>query len=168
MMMKVRRDRIVPLVLAVLAVAGAVGEAAPASSAPADVAAEVTGQVKDSTGAVIVGASVTLRATTGNFVRDTATDARGRYRFQGVPPGGYVLVATRDGFSPASQEVAVASSGATVDLVLSPATFSEEITVSFIESHSSALKADAPVRDIPLSVQSYTSSFIKAIETPHV
>jgi iron complex outermembrane receptor protein len=131
---------------------------------------DVTGQVQDSTGAVVVGAGVTLRSASGELSRDAATDARGRYRFQGVPPGGYLVVVFRDGFTPVTKEVAVtASAPATADITLSPASFSEEVTVSFTGAHSmSALKVDTPVRDIPLSVQSYTSSFMKAIETTNI
>jgi iron complex outermembrane receptor protein len=137
--------------------------------APGSETRDVEGQVTDSTGAVVVGASVTLQSTSGSFRRDAATDARGHYRFSGVPAGGYLVIAVRDGFSPQTEEISVGSSGSvTRDLMISPASFSEEVTVSFTGAHSTALKTDTPVRDIPLSVQSYTSSFMKAIEATKV
>jgi len=130
---------------------------------------EVAGEVKDSTGGVLLRATITLRASVGDFRRDASTDARGRYRFQNVPAGDYVLLVTRDGFSPVTKEITLSGSDpATVDITLSPASFSEEVTVSFTGSHSTALKTDTPTRDIPLSVQSYTSSFMKAIETTNL
>jgi iron complex outermembrane receptor protein len=157
----------VSLVLAGAAIASAGPDPSASTAAPA--VQEAAGQVMDSTGGVIVGATVTLRGSSG-FGRDTTTDARGRYRFQDVPPGVYLLTAFRDGFAPATQELTVSASGpATADVTLSPASFADEVTVSFTGAHSmSALKIDTPVRDIPLSVQSYTSSFMKAIESTNV
>jgi iron complex outermembrane receptor protein len=129
----------------------------------------VTGQVTDSTGGAIMGASVTLRGSSGDFARDASTDVRGAYSIPDVPAGSYLVVAFRDGFSPVTHEAVVASAPVTVDFSLAPASFSEEVTVSFTGSHSmSALKVDTPVRDIPLSIQSYTSSFMKAVETTNV
>jgi len=150
---------------------GWAAQTAPSSpgGAPAG-AQDVLGVVKDSTGGALIGASLTLQAAVGDFHRDTSTDTRGRYRFQNVPPGGYVLLVTKDGFASVTKEMKVSGSEPTPeDITLSPASFSEEVTVSFTGAHSvSALKSDTPVRDIPLSVQSYTSSFMKAIETASV
>lgn len=139
------------------------------ASAQATAGGSLTGVVKDSTGGVIPGASVTLRGASSSFVRETTTDGRGRYAFSKVPDGGYLVVATRDGFSPATQEVTVGSNPATMDLELAQASFAEEVTVAFTGSSAlSATKTDTPVMDIPLSVQSYTSSFMKAIESTNV
>jgi iron complex outermembrane receptor protein len=147
--------------------------AAPYAPGPAAAATEalgqVEGQVKDLSGGVIVGASVTLQSASGGSQRDTATDARGHYRFDRVPAGAYLLIAFRDGFSAATQEVLVgAAAPVTLDVTLSPASLREEVTVSFTGSHATSLKIDTPVRDIPLSIQSYTSSFVKAIEATNV
>ena len=130
---------------------------------------EVSGVVKDSTGGVIAGVGITLRSTTTSFTRSATTDERGLYKVASVPAGTYLIVGYRDGFQAVTQEVPIAASAATVDLTLATATFAEEVTVSFTGSHSlSALKIDAPVKDIPLSVQSYTASFMKAIESSNV
>ena len=74
------------------------------------------------------------------------------------------------GFAAETIEVRVAAaSPARAEITLRPAGVAEEVTVSFTGAQSwSALKTDAPVKDIPLSVQSYTSSFMKAIETTAV
>src|SRR5438128_495301 len=66
------------LVLASIFFAWGAGTLASAGPSPATPAAapdgqEVTGQVKDSTGAVIVGASVTLRRASGDYSRETTT-----------------------------------------------------------------------------------------------
>src|SRR5262249_17907861 len=115
-------------------------------------------------------ASVTLRSLSDESTRDTSTDPGGRYRFDHVAAGSYLLIAFRDGFSPITQELVVTSeSPAAVDLTLPVAGFKEEVTVSFVGAQSlTALKIGTPVRDIPLAVQSYTSSFMKAIESTNV
>src|SRR5207253_10178941 len=101
--------------------------------------------------------------------RDAATDARGRYRFEGVPAGTYTVIAFRDGFTASAQELKVGAGEVTFDFTLSPAGFSEEVTVSFTGEHATtALKSDAAERDTPFTIKSYTNSFIRAIDTKQV
>ncbi len=126
----------------------------------------VSGKVADSSGAVIVNAFVSMKPSVGSAIRDTTTDGRGRYKFENVPDGDYVVTALRDGFAPSTQEVKIAAQVANLDFSLNPAGFSEQVDVAFTAPHAStALRFDAPVQDIPLSVKSYTSAFMKAIET---
>jgi iron complex outermembrane receptor protein len=130
---------------------------------------EVSGTVRDSTGAVLVGASVTLRGPGGDAVGSASTDAHGRYRIAGIKPGGYTLFVYQDGFAPATLEVQVDGGSESRDVSLSPAGFAEEVTVSFTgEQARTALKMEAPVKDIPLTVRSYTNSFVKALEVKTV
>ena len=141
--------------------------AAPAAEAAASEGQTVEGTVTDSTGAVIVGAEVTLRDASGSFKRTTATDARGHYRFAGVPAAAYLVDAFRDGFSPVTKEVQAGV--AAVDISLTPASFSDEITVSFTGEHArTAFKMDAAVKDIPMTVKSYTNAFVKALDVKTV
>jgi iron complex outermembrane receptor protein len=137
------------------------------AQAPASAAQIVSGKVTDASGAVIVGASVTLRASSGGFARSVATDASGQYRFEKVPAGSYVIRVSRDGFAPGRTELRVSSGEpTTLDISLQVTNFAEEVTVSFTGEHAqTALKSDAPVRDIPMTVKSYTSSFIKAVDS---
>lgn len=130
---------------------------------------EVSGTIKDSTGGVLVGTSVTLRSPSGEALQTEATDARGQYRFSGVAPGAYTLFVYQDAFAPINQEIRVEGAPLTHDVTLSPASFSEEITVSFTgEQARTALKMEAAVRDIPLTVKSYTNSFVKALDVKTV
>jgi iron complex outermembrane receptor protein len=150
-----------------LTMALAAASLAHAAEGPSTAGQVVAGTVKDSTGAVLVGATVTLKGETTS--RDASTDARGRYRFEGVPAGTYTVIAFRDGFTAAVQELKVGGSDATLDFTLSPAGFSEEVTVSFTGEHAyTALKSDAADRDTPLTIKSYTNSFIRAIDTKQV
>jgi iron complex outermembrane receptor protein len=141
-----------------------------AVSAPAAAAiGEVSGTVKDSTGGVLVGASVALRNSAGATVQTASTDARGRYRLAPVAPGSYTIFVHKDGFAALNDEFRVTDNGAEKDVTLAPASFSEEVTVSFTgEQARTALKMEAAVKDIPLTVKSYTSSFVKALDVKTV
>jgi Carboxypeptidase regulatory-like domain len=58
----------------------------------------IEGIVKDSSGAVLPGATVEARTTTG-VVLTTTTDAQGVYRFPSVSPGNYEVSATLSSFT---------------------------------------------------------------------
>ena len=59
----------------------------------------VSGQVTDPTGAVVVGATVTLTDTATGSAHSTTTNESGRYLFVDVNPGTYDLVIKRAGFA---------------------------------------------------------------------
>ena len=130
---------------------------------------DVSGTVTDTTGGVLVGASVTLRDSSGKTVQSSPTDARGRYRLEDIAPGSYTLFIYKDGFSPLTEEIRVEAGAVAKDATLSPASFSDEITVSFTgEQARTALKMDAAVKDIPMTVKSYTNAFVKALDVKTV
>ena len=60
----------------------------------------IEGMVKDSSGAVLPGVTVEAKSPAGN--RSTVSDAMGTYRFPALPPGRYEIVATLQGFTPAT------------------------------------------------------------------
>ena len=96
------------LALAALVLALAVRPAA------AQAVARLDGQVVAADGAPLPGASVAL---VGRGAR-VAADARGRFCFDGLAPGRYVVEATFLGFRPARDTVALGAAGATLRLVL--------------------------------------------------
>jgi hypothetical protein len=61
-------------------------------------AAQLQGTVKDSSGAVVMGAKVTLKNSATNIVRSTTTDKDGGYLFTLVPIGAYELVVEKQNF----------------------------------------------------------------------
>src|SRR5687767_8661578 len=63
--------------------------------------ATVSGIVKDGTGAVLPGATVTVRAVATNQTRHTVTDERGRYAFPNQDLGQNEITAELPGFTPA-------------------------------------------------------------------
>lgn len=59
---------------------------------------EITGEVKDSAGAVIVGARVTITNTATAAIRDTVTTPAGVYSFPSLLPGVYTVKVEHPGF----------------------------------------------------------------------
>src|SRR5262245_57056979 len=57
----------------------------------------IEGVVKDTSGAVIPGATVTLAGGSGVTV-EAISDAQGQYRFPSVAPGNYTVTANLQGF----------------------------------------------------------------------
>jgi outer membrane receptor protein involved in Fe transport len=101
----------------------------------------VAGAVRDSTGAVIAGAQVSLYS--GAFGAHTKTDVAGRFLFPDVPASEGTITAEARGFSAASQPWKVVSgSGAELDLVLGPSSVSDQIVVS-------AARAGMQLSDVP-------------------
>src|SRR5688572_15063602 len=59
----------------------------------------VVGTLKDSTGAVVPGAKVTLTNTQTGVTVERTSDANGNYEFFTVRPGTYVITGEKEGFS---------------------------------------------------------------------
>jgi hypothetical protein len=64
------------------------------------------GQIIDPTGAVIPGASITVKNSSGLAIAATSGGA-GEYELRGLAPGKYTIAVTAKGFAPATQEVEV-------------------------------------------------------------
>jgi TonB family protein len=89
---------IVSLLVLLVTVAVSCARVQATTQTPAQGETVVTGLVHDPTGARVPGADVVL----GNGVESfqAPTDATGRFRFEGVPEGAYMLSATAGGFDP--------------------------------------------------------------------
>jgi len=82
-------------------------------------AGTVGGKVSDPSGAVIVGAIVTLQNSTTNYHQSTRTDENGAYRFNNVPLNSYRLSIATPGFARLEQDLAIRSTvPASQDLTL--------------------------------------------------
>lgn len=60
--------------------------------------AQLTGTVKDASGAIIVGAKVTLKNSDTNTSRDTTSSNNGDFLFTLIPIGRYEVTVTKEGF----------------------------------------------------------------------
>src|SRR5438067_411514 len=90
----------------------------------------LAGVVADKTGAVVVGAKVTMTGPTGT--RATDTDKDGRFLFSTLDPGAYNLKIEKTGFSAAQLRSlgVVVGKTATVSITLEPGAVTETVEVS--------------------------------------
>ncbi|MEW6730250.1 MAG: TonB-dependent receptor [Acidobacteriota bacterium] len=95
-------------------------------------AADLTGVIKDESGAVIPGATVTVKNPQTNFERVANTDESGTYKILAIPPGTYQVIAEAAGFSKLVNENVVLTLGqaARLDLALKVTGVGEEVVVT--------------------------------------
>src|SRR5580704_13882367 len=70
----------------------------------AQTAGQITGQVTDSSDAIVVGATVTVTNSQTNVARKTTTNSAGNYTFPAMPPGVYNVKAETRGFKGEAHE----------------------------------------------------------------
>lgn len=94
--------------------------------------ADLEGTVVDQSGAILAGASVTVKNVDTNVTRTAATDERGRYAAAALPPGTYDITVTAQGFAPRTQAgiVLLLGQSITVDFRLAVAGTAEQLTVT--------------------------------------
>src|SRR5262245_38115492 len=69
----------------------------------------ITGTVKDTNGAVVVGAQVTVRSEATGATRDAVTDNQGQFKIDELASGGYRVTVKRDGFKTAERDLKIES-----------------------------------------------------------
>ena len=94
--------------------------------------AQIVGNIKDSSGGVLPGVTVTARNTDLGLVRTDVTNANGDFRLPALPPGSYVVTAELQSFSTETRPdiVLVIDQTATINFTLKPAAISETVTVT--------------------------------------
>jgi hypothetical protein len=94
--------------------------------------AQISGLVKDQSGAVIPGATVTARNVDTGLTRVAVSDGTGEYRLVSLPPGRYSVATELSGFSTETRPdiVLVIDQTALINFSLKPATLSETVTVT--------------------------------------
>src|SRR6266700_7510147 len=134
----------------------------------------IAGTVVDSSGAVVSGASVTVRgADTGNVYKTTTT-AEGVYRISDIAIGRYDVTVEVQGFKSSVQKgVQVQINTVTaLNITLQPGSVQEEVTVQAdaptIQTESSdvgTVVGDKQIHDLPLALNSTGQSFVRSPET---
>ncbi len=129
----------------------------------------VAGYVKDETGAVLPGVTVTTTSPAMIGSRTAVTDAQGAYRLTNLPPGEYVLTAELQGFTTFRLEHIVMSAGATLtqDVSLKVGGLSENVTVSgeapMLDIGATSLGVNVPgelVHTVPIEGRRNYSDFL--------
>jgi len=135
------------------------------TAAWAGVGGTISGTIKDSSGAAIAGASITL-VNTGTAARETkTTDNRGVYTFPVLPVGSYVLEVSQSGFKPYRRTGITldTNSSLLLDVTLLVGDRSDAVTVSessvHLETNSSEIGEvinGEQMTAVPLNGRSYT------------
>jgi len=114
----------------------------------------ITGVVRDATGAVVPGATVTATNQTTRDSKTATTGADGSYSIS-VPPATYSVAVSLTGFRRTAQDVEI-SAGASKQLDFSLETqLTEEVTVT-------ATKREQTILDVPFSVAAPTEEMLRA------
>jgi hypothetical protein len=122
---------------------------------PATAVAQITrgaisGTVRDSSGAVIPGAAVTITNVATNATREAVTDQIGFYRVGALEPGTYRVVTELAGFGAVENlDIVVPSAReVTVDVELRPAGLGEAVTVTAEVTSAQLNKTNATIGNV--------------------
>jgi outer membrane receptor protein involved in Fe transport len=103
------------------------------SEAQPSAAQVVSGTVMDQTGAVLPNANVELRSAAGRSPQLTTADAAGSFRFLAVAAGRYDVLASFEGFEPATVRITVSNRSSAplgpLRITLPLASFKQEVSV---------------------------------------
>ncbi len=105
----------------------------------------ISGVVKDQSGGVVPGATVTAKSLATQEVQTAVTDAGGYYTMTTLRPGRYDVSAELDGFKKASRTGVTLDAGAAigVEFVLEPGNLAETVTVV---AQSTPIQTDVAIR----------------------
>ncbi len=104
---------------------------APSLMAQSLVSGDLAGTVTDPSGAVVSGATVTIKNDATGAARTTTTNASGAYRFSLLQPGAYTVTASAQGFSKAQTSTSINVGQATVaDVKLAVGSNSQTVEVT--------------------------------------
>jgi hypothetical protein len=116
----------------------------------------VSGVVKDQTGGVIQGATVTLINTDTAVERTATTNNEGLYRFEAVDLGNYSVRIGASGFGTATKTGVIVNANQTSAVDADLATGSQEVVVEVTADAGGQLQTEAPVRGGNISPRQIT------------
>src|SRR5438445_4329689 len=148
----------------IFAALSAIAVVAPTAGAQATTA-QVSGTVKDQSGAVLPGVEVTVTQTATGGKRSTVTNETGNYVLASLPLGPYMLEASLPGFKSYVQTgiVLQVDASPTINVVLQVGQVTEQVEVqanaALVETHSSGLGTvmdNQRVVELPLNGRNVT------------
>jgi hypothetical protein len=122
--------------------------------------AQITGTLKDQSGGVLPGATVTARNQETGLTRTAVTEGNGEYRLPVLPPGVYTITAELQGFSTETRAdlTLVIDQTAIINFLLKPATLTETVTVTgespLVDTTASVVATsvtNAQIQDLPVA-----------------
>src|SRR5258706_3021751 len=128
------------------------------------VTASITGTVRDTSGAIMPGAAVTVKHTESGLVRTAETDSNGNYTVPSLPVGRYEVSTEKTGFKQAVRRGInlVVAQEAVVNLTLEVGNVVDQVTVtaeaSIVNTRpgpTSGLVGEQQIRDLPLHGRSF-------------
>lgn len=136
----------------------------PGSAYAVEVTGQIRGTVVDKDGLSIPGATISVSGPALMGGATAVTDADGRFRITSLPPGEYVVVATKEGFLTyrATGVLVITGSAANLDVELKPAVGTETIVIEEVRPavdtrsvSSGAVLTRETMRDIPAAGRDY-------------
>lgn len=147
----------------VLAVALAILGLAPAALAQSG-QGSIEGTIRDGSGAVLPGVTVTATSGESGRSRSVVSDSRGDYVVPRLDPGEYEVEAVLPGFRTDPSTVTVGSGAASLDIVLGIAPLAETVTVTRVDQELAAVpNAIAVVNRDTIEVGQRRSSLDEAL-----
>jgi outer membrane receptor for ferrienterochelin and colicin len=102
----------------------------------------LSGVVRDSSGAVVANAEVVLATGEQTSVKSVRSDKEGRFVFESLTPGRYMLVVSYPGFSDKRVAVTVAAAAPKpIDVLLDPTPVEAEVTVTATQGVAQSVQA---------------------------
>ena len=94
--------------------------------------AQISGTLKDQTGAIVPGVTVTAKNVDTGLSRSAVSQTNGDYRIPALPPGRYTLTTELSGFAVETRPdiVLIIDQDAVINFTLKPARVSEAVTVT--------------------------------------
>ena len=128
------------------------------------VGGSINGTVRDTTGAAVSGATITIRSVETGASREVASDAGGHYAAPSLPVGVYSVTASRDGFAAQARTGVrlVIGQSAAVDFSLDIGQVKQQVTVvsapaavELSTRQTSGLVDERQVKNLPLNGRSF-------------
>lgn len=154
--------------------AWAAGLSLPAAAQAGATSGTITGTVTDPTGAVVSGATVTIKNPVSQYERSAKTDGSGHFQFTNVPFNSYHMTVSMSGFSSLAKDVQVQSAtpvAVPVTLSLGTATTTVQVTGQDLVNSAATMNTDIDRKsfaEIPLESQSSGLSSLVTLSTPGV
>lgn len=148
----------------VVAVVGFVGIVLSGSAAAQGAGGAISGTIKDETGAVLPGVTVTVKNTDTGIARELTSDEGGRFSAQNLPPGPYDVTAGIAGFASTVRSGIRLTVGreAVVDFGLKVGQLEDVVTVlgesptiNTTNGSTGGLIAEEQIKNLPLNGRSF-------------